>query len=71
MDAINAIITGHECTREESLEPMCVLFIHYELVNVMTVLELALWNAKMDEFHDLNDSTRKECCVKCGADGII
>jgi len=47
-----------------------VLFVYYELVEATTILELALWKAKVDEFDDLNARTREEYRVTCGA-GII
>jgi len=48
-----------------------VLFVYYELVEATTILELALWKAKVDEFDDSNDRTREECLVMRGADGVI
>ena len=67
-NAINAINNSRDRTREENLEQIRALFAHYELVEAMTILELALWKAKVDEVDDLN--AREECRFICGA-GII
>eukprot|EP00579_Thalassiosira_antarctica_P025553 CAMPEP_0202028500 /NCGR_PEP_ID=MMETSP0905-20130828/63482_1 /ASSEMBLY_ACC=CAM_ASM_000554 /TAXON_ID=420261 /ORGANISM="Thalassiosira antarctica, Strain CCMP982" /LENGTH=427 /DNA_ID=CAMNT_0048592209 /DNA_START=267 /DNA_END=1550 /DNA_ORIENTATION=+ len=53
-NAINAITNNRERTREENLEQIRALFAHYELVEATTILELAIWKAKMEEFDDLN-----------------
>ena len=53
-NAINAITNSSERTREENLEQIRALFAHYELLEATTILELAIWKAKMEEFDDLN-----------------
>jgi len=41
-------------TTRAILERIRALFAHYELVEATTILELAIWKAKMEEFDDLN-----------------
>ena len=65
---INETNNGRAPTREEILERIRVLPAYYELPEVTTILELALWKARMDEYDDLN--AREEYRVTCGA-GII
>ena len=55
----NAIKNSRERTREENLERIRVMFADYELVEVMTILELTLWKAKVDSFGDLEARTRE------------
>jgi len=62
-NAINEIINSRERSRDENLERIRVLFAHYELERrkeVTTILELALWKAKVDESKHANTSSNKD-----------
>ena len=63
-NAVNAITNSSEGTRKENLERICALFAYYELVEAMTILELALWKAKVDECDDLNARENSVSCVE-------
>ena len=55
-------------------ERICELLAPYELQHkkeVTTILELALWKAKMAEFEGLDPGIREGCRVRCGAGVII
>mmetsp|Transcript_4818 Transcript_4818/g.10611 ORF Transcript_4818/g.10611 Transcript_4818/m.10611 type:complete len:338 (+) Transcript_4818:184-1197(+) len=70
-NTISTIANGNGHMREGNIEQVQALITTHALVEVSTILELALWKNKMDLIDDLNLGTRKECRVMCGADDII
>jgi len=70
-NAIATIMNDRGRTREENIEQVLALIKSRALIEVSTILELALWKNKMDETDDSNAGSRRECRVMCGADGII
>mmetsp|Transcript_3788 Transcript_3788/g.6693 ORF Transcript_3788/g.6693 Transcript_3788/m.6693 type:complete len:338 (+) Transcript_3788:100-1113(+) len=70
-DTISTIMNRNGHMREGNIEQVQALITTHALVEVSTILELALWKNKMDIIYDLNLGTRKECRVMCGSDDII
>ena len=63
----NAINDDRDQSKKEVLVRIRALFPYYELEEATTILELALWKAKVDESDDLNARTREHYRVTCGA----
>mmetsp|Transcript_24917 Transcript_24917/g.53089 ORF Transcript_24917/g.53089 Transcript_24917/m.53089 type:complete len:524 (-) Transcript_24917:118-1689(-) len=65
---INGILHRPERTREENLDQIRRLFTYYDLVVATTILELAIWKAKIVENSDKDKGDRQNCRRNCGAD---
>merc|ERR1712087_336665 len=70
---------NHDQGREKILERVHALITYHALVEVSSILELALWKEKMASEYgagsgrvdNLDGSIRNICRIKCGSDEII
>jgi len=70
-NTIATIMNDRGRTRKENIERVLALITSHALMEISTILELALWKNKMDETDDSKTGSRGVCRVMCGADEIV
>ena len=68
-NTIDEILDRGDSTKEKKLDQIRGLFTYYDLIDdAMTLLELAIWKANIDETNDQGSDARQSCRRNCGAD---
>ena len=68
-NTINEILDRGDSTKEKKLDQIRGLFTYYDLIDdAMTLLELAIWKANIDETNNQDSDARQSCRRNCGAE---